>query len=101
MHREKEKYLLFSSIIFAKTFLHLRSSHTSFFRFAKQSLESPIPTGSPNILAAVLLPCIVRQFLHSIHSCTTMMFVGDTCKTLVPTYKVCDVISHSYDSMCV
>jgi hypothetical protein len=99
MHREKEEYLLLSSIVIANTFLHLPSSHTSFFHFVKQSLEPPIPTGSPNILAAVLLHCIVHQFLHSVHSCTTMMFVGDTCKTLVPTYKAHDVISHSYDSM--
>jgi len=54
MHEEKGERLLFSSIILATTFLHLPSSYTSFFHFAKQYLEPPIPTGSPSTLAAVL-----------------------------------------------
>jgi uncharacterized membrane protein (DUF485 family) len=60
MHREKEELVLFSSIILATTFLHLYSSYTSFFHFAKQYLEPPVATGSPNTLAAVLpsLHCV-------------------------------------------
>jgi uncharacterized membrane protein (DUF485 family) len=59
MHREKEELLLFSSIILAMTFLHLPLSYTLFLHFAKQYLEPPILTGSPNILAAVL-PSLYR-----------------------------------------
>ena len=87
MQREKEELLLFSSIILATTFLHLPSSYTSFFHFAKQYIEPPIPTGSPNTLASVLpspLSCTI--FPHLIYSCTMKMLVGDSSKAHVAIY---------------